>query len=66
MEEDYYSVRKFAEKKGVRRQTVYRWIREGRLQAEERNIGGFTLLLIHRDEAEKFEMPPQGRPRQNK
>jgi len=63
MEEEYYTARTFAKKLGVKRQTVYKWIKEGRLQAEERNIGGFTLLLIPRDVADKFEMPTQGRPK---
>lgn len=65
MDDEYYTVRTFAEKLGVKRQTVYKWIKEGRLQAEERNIGGFTLLLIPRSVADKFEMPPQGRPKKN-
>lgn len=63
MEKEFYTARKFAEKIGVKRQTVYKWIKEGRLQAEKRDVGGFTLLLIRKGVADKFEQPPQGRPK---
>ena len=63
MEEEYYTVKQFAKKMGVRKQTVYKWIKMGHLKVEKRNIGDFALIVIPYNVAEEFEMPPVGRPR---
>ena len=63
MEEEHYTVKQFAEKMGVSKQSVYSWIDRGLLQAERRKIGDFTLILISRSVADEFRQPPMGRPR---
>ena len=65
MEEDYYTVKEFAEKNGVKRQTVYGWISRGLIEVVEKKAGPFTHLLISKKVAESFEMPKGGRPRKN-
>ena len=62
MEEEYYTVSDFAKKMGVRRQTVYKWIKKGYLKPVEKKIGGFKILLIPKEIAETFQPPPIGRP----
>lgn len=37
-----YTVQRYAEMKGVSRQTVYNWIREGRIQVKE--ISGVRFI----------------------
>ena len=65
MQGNYYTVKEFAEKKGVNRQTVYGWISRGLLQVIEEKAGPFTHLLIPKKAAERFQMPKAGRPRKN-
>ena len=65
MEGDFYTVKEFAEKKGVKRQTVYGWITRGLLEAVEEKAGPFTHLLIPKKAADTFELPRGGRPRKN-
>ena len=63
MEEEYYTVKQFPQKMGVKRQAVYKWIKKGYLQTEKRNIGDFTLIVIPLSAAEEFKMPQWGRPK---
>ena len=65
MKREYYTVREFAEKMGVKRQTVYGWISRGLLEVVEEKAGPFTHLLIPKKVAERFEKPKGGRPRKN-
>ena len=62
MEEDYYTVKEFAERMGVLRQTVYKWIKKGHLQAVEVKTGPFKHVLIPKKTADEFLPPPTGRP----
>ena len=63
MSEKSYTVREFADKMGVKRQTVYGWISRGLLAAVEEKAGPFTHLLIPKKAADKFKMPKGGRPK---
>ncbi len=63
MEEEYYTVREFAYKMGVKRQTVYGWISRGLLEVVEEKAGPFAHILIPKKAADKFTMPKGGRPR---
>ena len=65
MDRDFFTVKEFAEKMGVKRQTVYGWITRGLLEAVEEKAGPFTHLLIPKKAAEAFELPRGGRPRKN-
>ena len=63
MGEKYYTAREFAEKRGVTRQTVYKWIRKGHLRAIEEKSGPFKHVLIPIKDAEEFIPPVMGRPK---
>ena len=66
MQGKYYTVKEFAEKKGVLRQTVYKWIKKGHLQASEEKTGPFRHLLIPKKAADEFLPPRSGRPKKNR
>ena len=63
MEGKYYTAREFAKKRGVTRQTVYKWIRKGHLSAVEEKSGPFKHVLIPQKTADKFIPPTTGRPK---
>ena len=65
MEEEYCTVKEFAEKMGVKRQTVYGWISRGLLEVVEEKAGPFTHILIPKKNAESFKKPRGGRPKKN-
>ena len=66
MEEEYYTASEFAKKMGVRRQTVYKWIMKGHLEAIEEKTGPFKHLLIPKKIADEFIPPPTGRPQKKR
>ena len=62
MDEEYCTVKEFAEKFGVSRQTAYKWIKKGYLKPVEKKMGGFSILLIPKKAIETFHPPQTGRP----
>ena len=62
MEEKFYTVKEFAQRHGVSRQTAYKWIKKGYLKPVEKKMGGFSILLIPKKVAGKFRPPKTGRP----
>ena len=54
MEEQYFTVKEFADKFGVSRQTAYKWIKKGYIKPVEKKMGGFSILLIPKKAMEMF------------
>ena len=54
---DYYTTSQVAKMHGVTQKTVYRWIKSGRLQAEEFQ----NLLWIGKAQAEEVKRDKRGR-----